>query len=651
MTESSISKLRIGRKYRLIKHMISIIGLMICCSSISYTQSNRQKLLNEKLKTAKHDTDKVNTYYALSRYYWNRNLDSSLLMADKSLELAKKIHFEKGIALAYLTKGVSLASKGRLSEALECHFRSLRISEKLGLIGLSGNVFNNIGIVYSNMEDYTNALYYYRKAYNIALKHKYPIFNELVNIGEVFKYKGQPDSTIAYNQSALIIAQKAKDTLGIIVTHYNIGENYITLKNYQLAQKYLNEALVLAVKTNDDEDIIYCHSAFASIYYHTGKYKKSLEYAQMALKKNQKVGISEITKQVYNILYLTHLKLGNYQYALQFRNFEVALKDSLSGVEKTRAITKIQSAYGLEKQQQQINLLNKTALIKQEELKNIKLKRNQITVGALFLLVLAILLLRNFVEKKKFIKQLEESNKDIINKNENLEELILVRNRIFSIIGHDLRGPIHSIKSMIDLMIIGEMNEEEKHFFTEKISQSLHVTANLLDNLLYWAKSQMDGMQVKSSQFDIKKVIKDNISLIETRAAEKKINVITEVGNKPQMVYADEAMIDIVIRNLVENAVKFLKAENTIIISNEQKGNEVIVAVKDNGRGIPLEAQSKIFNKYTSYSSFGTNKEKGSGLGLLLCKELIEKNNGRIWFESVPEKGTTFFFTVPVKES
>lgn len=654
MKKRAFCALEIYSKYTGIKTIVTIIGLIIYASSLSLAQSDRLQLLNDKLSAAKHDTDRVNTYYALSRYYWNKNSDSSLFMAQKSLDLAKKIHFEKGVALAYLTKGVSLVSKGRLPEALECHFQCLRISEKLGLTGLSGNEYNNIGIVYSDMEEYDNALFYYKKAYDIALKQndptKYATFSLLVNMGEIFKYKGKPDSTIAYNKKALPIAQGVKDTLGTTITLYNIGENYIALKNYELAKEYLNKALALAIKIKDDEDIAYCHNAFALIYYYTGNYQLSLHFANMALKENNKLGIEEISTQIYNTLYLNHQKLGNYKEALVFRNLGIALKDSLSGIEKTRAITRVQSSYELEKKQQQIDLLNKTARIKQGELKNLELKRNLIAGGALLLLMIAVLLFKNHHEKKKFIKQLEEQNKDIIDKNEHLEELILVRNRFFSIISHDLRGPVNSVKGMIDYMIDDKMVEEEVAFYVGQISQSLHATSKLLDNLLYWAKSQMDGMQVNTQLFDIQEIIQQNVLLIETRATEKKIKIVAERRQAPQLVFADSIMIDIVIRNIVENAVKFLKASNSVIIDTVEKEQVIVVSIKDDGQGIPLEAQSKIFNKYTSYSSFGTAKEKGSGLGLLLCKELIEKNNGTIWFESVPDQGTTFYFTLPLSK-
>ncbi len=633
------------------ERLVLMFGLIFMLASMSTAQPNQFKNLSEQLNTAKHDTDRVNAYYSFSRFFWNKNSDSALYMAQKSLELAQKINFQKGMAFAYSSKGVALVLKGRLPEGLSCHFQSIRIAERLRMIELEGIGYNNVGKVYADMEDYPNALYYYRKAYRTGLKNHISTFSELVNIGEVFKFQNKPDSTILYNKKALALSRVEKDTLGIIIALYNIGENSITLKQYQLAQNYLNKALALAVLINDDEGITYCHSAFASLYYATGNYAKSIEYAKKALEENKRIGVNEISKQVFNILYLTYLKLGNYKEALLYRNLEVALKDSLSGVEKTRAITKIQSGYGLEKQQQQINLLQKNAIIRQEELKNTTLKRNLIAAVALFLLVLALLLVKNFLEKRKLIKQLEAQNRDIIAKNEHLEELILVRNRIFSIIAHDLRGPVHSISGMMDMLKTEIMTEEEQHFFIENASQSLHVTSNLLDNLLYWAKSQMDGMQVNKVSFDLQKVVSQNIALIEARAAEKQIVVKNEIGEGAQKVFADQAMIDIVIRNLIENAVKFLNEGNSIRIATTVKDENLIISIKDDGQGIPYEAQSKIFNKYTSYSSFGTAQEKGSGLGLLLCKELVEKNHGNIWFESKPNSGTTFYFTIPLKQT
>ncbi len=633
---------------------LACICLLLAVCGDGYAQKKDINSLIKKLQTNLPDTTRVSTYYSLSKLYWSKNTDTALYYVRQSLNLAQKIHFEQGIALANLSKGVIMDAKGRFPEALACHLECLRISEKLKMTGLSSNAYSNIAGVYLQMEDYKNARIFFQKAYDIIAKQTNPppaaIYRSLINIGETFKYTNHPDSAIVYNQRALKIAQTTDDTMTISIAMYNIGENSVTIKNYALAKNSLINALDLSVKINDRAGIAYCNSTLALLYYYLQQYQQSLAYAQRALEFNKEIGAYDIAWKTYHVLYLTHEKLGDYEKALYYRNLEVKLKEEQNGIEKTKIANKLQSAYELEKQKQQITFLKKEKQFKQQELDNITYKRNLFAIGTLVLLCLIGFLIRGYFSKQKLIQRLEQQNNDIIEKNQHLEELIVVRNRLFSIIGHDLRGPIHSIKAMIELLNTEEIDEEEKKFFIENASQSLNVTANLTDNLLYWAKSQMDGIKTVPTHFDIYKVIRQNIQLIEKRAFSKEITVKAAGNGEALMVFADENMIDIVLRNLIENAVKFLKSSKNITIKVDIDTTQryAIISVQDNGDGISVEAQHKIFNKYTSYSTYGTAKEKGSGLGLLLCKELVEKNQGNIWFESEPMKGTTFFFSIPL---
>lgn len=614
-------------------------------------QTDQIKVLAAKLNSAKHDTDRVNIYYSISRQYWGKNADSALLMAQKSLVLAQKIHFEKGIALAYLVKGVALGYKGKWPEALACHFECLRISEKLGMEGLSGNEYGNISGMYISIADYQKALYYNRQAYRIALKQNDPThqgtMNLLINFGEIFKKKGQPDSSIAYNNQALIIAERTKNAFTTAVALYNIGENYVAKKSYRLAQVYFYKSLAISQKNGDDEGVAYCHGGLALTSFYTGNNKASMLYAQQCLAESKKSGIVELISMAYNVLYLTNQKNGSYKKALLYRNLEIALNDSLKTAEKEKVIRNIQSGYVLEQKQRQIDLLNKDKVIGQKELERVRIRRDLLTAGAISLLIFAFVLFRNYVQKRKLSEQLALQNKDISAQNLQLEELVHVKDRLFSIIGHDLRGPIHTISHMMDMIKGDDLSEEESKFWVEKISGTLTITAHLVENLLYWAKSQMDGIQANPTCFDVQKVIEQNVILLKERAAEKKVLVTGAELTGPETVYGDETMIDIVIRNLVENAVKFSEAGDTVTVRAEKRGAFTIINVKDDGKGIPEEAKAKIFDKFSSYTTFGTASEKGSGLGLLLCKELVEKNNGTIWFESKAGIGSSFYFSVP----
>lgn len=641
-----ISKTELRARWAVVCTMLTLVCFAPCLA-----QTNQISVLLKRLDTTSRDTDRVKVYYSISKLYWTKNADSALFMADKSLDLAKKIHYEKGVALGYLVKGVALGYTGNWPGALDCHFQCLRIAEKLGMEGLAGNQYNNIAGMYTSLEDYTKALYYNRQAYNIAMKQNDPAhegtFSPLVNIGEIFKKKGQPDSAIAYNSRALAIARKVKNPIFIAATLYNIGDNYNTKKNYKLAEAYLNEALDVAKKEGDDEDIAYCHSSLAVTFYHTGKYNASMLYAQKGLEESKRSGIVELIQAAYNVLYLTHQKMGNFKEALHYRNLEVALNDSLNTVEKQKAVKNIQFTYDLDKKQRQIDLLSKDQIISKKALENVELKRDVLTAGAVLLLLLAFVLFRNYSQKKKLSEQLARQNESISAQNISLEKLILVKDRLFSIIGHDLRGPIYTVSQMMEMIKEDDLSKEEITYFIDKACDNLTATAHLVENLLYWAKSQMDGIHTNPVNFDVRKLIDQNVRLLKARAAEKKVMISGMDENEAETVYGDEVMIDIVIRNLVENAVKFSKAGDTVTVVAEKKERSTEITVKDNGKGIPEEAQAKIFDKFSSYTTYGTAAEKGSGLGLLLCKELVEKNNGTLWFESKTNMGTSFHFSIP----
>lgn len=628
-----------------IHYILCVIAFVVFSSTlVCNAQVKKLEIYYQKLNVAKSDSERVHIYYALSRFYWNINADSSLFMAEKSLTLAQKIHYDKGIALAYGLKGIALGYKGKWPEALDCQFKSLRISEKMGDEGLNGNIYNNIGSVYESLNDLNKALFYFQQSYIIALKLSdsiaagtYPL---LVNIGEVFKKQGQSDSAILYNTKALAIAKRVPDSVWMAVAMYNIAENHITKKQYNIAISFLYPALAIAKKINDIEDIAYCYNGLALTSYYAGNYDSSILYAQNCLEKGKVTGIVELEREAYSVLYLNWLKLNDYKKALYYRNLETTIKDSIDNAEKEKAIGNIQSAYDLQQKQQQINLLNKDKIIQQKEIREIRQRRNIVIAGSVFLFLLAIIFFRNYIQKRKLSEQLQD-------KNDHLEELVQVRNKLFSIIGHDLSGPIHSVRNVMDMIKSKKLTAEESEYFIARACENLSVTGVLLDNLLYWAKSQMDGVHVKADNFDITKVLEQNIALISPRAAEKKVTLHYSSIADPLTVYGDNAMIDIVTRNLLQNAVKFCKAGDTINLSTQKKGEEVVVCVKDTGKGIPIEDQAKIFNKNCSYTTFGTAKEKGSGLGLLLCKDLIEINGGSIWFESKPGQGTAFYYTIP----
>jgi len=230
-----------------------------------------------------------------------------------------------------------------------------------------------------------------------------------------------------------------------------------------------------------------------------------------------------------------------------------------------------------------------------------------------------------------------------------LKELNATKDRLFSIIGHDLRGPIGGFKSLIESLISGfDLSDTENLISVlQLIQKSANSTYNLLENLLYWAKSQTNEIVYAPEEMKLKELVLIAIDLFSEMTKNKQLEIVDDVP-EDVIVFADKNMLMTVLRNLISNAIKFTETGKQIRISATQNETEHLIIIKDEGVGINQENQNKLFNKLEHMTTYGTNGEKGSGLGLLLCKEFIEKNKGNISVESELGQGSSFKFTLPI---
>ncbi|MEA4840341.1 MAG: PAS domain S-box protein [Bacteroidales bacterium] len=232
---------------------------------------------------------------------------------------------------------------------------------------------------------------------------------------------------------------------------------------------------------------------------------------------------------------------------------------------------------------------------------------------------------------------------------EQLQELLVTKDKLFSIISHDLRGPIGSFMQIIELLTSDlQVNPDMQADLLNELKDMSKNTFYLLENLLNWSRSQRSDIIYNPRSIIINELINDNISLLSPAAGQKSIRIQFESQAK-QAVYADFDMINLVIRNLLSNAIKFTRTGGLITITISEKNGFIETAIVDNGVGIPQEIADKLFSDNQFHTTYGTNNEKGSGLGLILCKDFVQRNGGSISVESILEKGSKFIFTVPVK--
>lgn len=251
------------------------------------------------------------------------------------------------------------------------------------------------------------------------------------------------------------------------------------------------------------------------------------------------------------------------------------------------------------------------------------------------------------VRNHLLIKQQQEQ---IAGQNADLQELNAVKDRLFGIIAHDLRNPFNLVINYADLLLrnISKYDKEKQAQFLRSIYSSGKKAYNLLENLLTWSHAQIGSVNYDPVKVNMQLIVHETITFLSDSAQQKNIQIENLVPDN-FAVYADENMMHIVLRNLLSNAIKFTPKEGRIAVEAkmDDSAGRAQIAVVDSGMGIPAEKQEKLFNIDNKHSTPGTENEEGTGLGLVLCKEFVEKNGGSIWVESQPGNGSKFNFTLP----
>lgn len=318
---------------------------------------------------------------------------------------------------------------------------------------------------------------------------------------------------------------------------------------------------------------------------------------------------------------------GNYRSALENYKKYHHLYDSLANAGKTTEIAQMKNWYELEQKD------NETQLLLQEKQKQHKL--------ILVLTTTLVMILMLFALSVFFFRKTAEKNRELI-------ELHGIKDKLFSVVAHDLRSPISSLISILRLVNENMLDADIQARLFKEISNRVDDTFGLLDNLLRWAKNQMQGIVPAPAYFDVREASREITDTLQDVAANKKI--ILDNSIRQQQVYADRDMFAVVVRNLTMNAIKYTSANGEITLDSYLSGNMLVVSVNDTGTGISEKIQKTLFKLSETSSQRGTNNENGAGLGLALCDDFVKANGGSIWFHSNPGEGSTFYFSIPVSD-
>jgi signal transduction histidine kinase len=297
----------------------------------------------------------------------------------------------------------------------------------------------------------------------------------------------------------------------------------------------------------------------------------------------------------------------------------------------------------LQKTKQAIKLLEKDKQIQAEENKNQRIILGSV-LGILAILGLfAVVLYRNNQAKIKANQTLLAQKQEIETQAEKLKQVNASKDKLFAIIGHDLRSPLNSLKGLLNLLENRNISPEEFILFSGKLKSGVEHVHFTLNNLLVWANNQMQGIEARPQVVEINDLVKENFNFLEEVAKNK--NIILKNELPPEVkVWADEQLINLVFRNLISNALKFTSKGGEVAVHAKENSDSWEITIQDTGIGMSSETLSKLFKQEVHITTHGTIGEKGTGLGLLLCKEMIEKNKGKIWAESTEGVGSIFRF-------
>ncbi len=652
------------------KQTDDINGIASIYNNMAILYSNKAEyektleLYNEALNLSISTGDKFNTasyYSSIAGTYVNmENSRKALEYYFKSLEITKELGEEKALARIYRSIGNVYSDITSWDMALNYFLDALEIYKKNNdQNGLSA-MYNNIGIIYQNNKDKDKALVYFQKSLEIeiSINNEEGQASAYNNIGTVYDELGNKTKALEYYNKSYEINKKYNDEEGIAISLNNIGLICIDLGDYKKAYNNLIQSLEINRKRNDTYDIANINNNLAKLYLRQKKYDEAKNHLATSIKLAQQVDGKDILLEAYDFLYIIYSEENNYKTALKYYKLYAEMGDSLYSKEANNRIAETRIKYETENIESENELLrknNEIHLLQLKRQKNLQRYWIGLTILILALAILGFSQVRlkkktnNLLESKN--NQLKDANDKLSSSEKNLKELNATKDKFFSIIAHDLKNPFQALLGFSETLYTrhNELTDKEIKEYSKIIYESSQNLFNLLGNLLQWSKSQLGNIKVSPEKINLSDIYDEATSLLTLTAEKKNIKLQNNIPDN-FLVFADKHIVSTVLRNLVNNAVKFTNKGGEITTFAEIKNNEAIIAVSDNGIGIKPENIDKLFKIDYSYSTKGTENEQGTGLGLILCKELIEENNGRIWCESTYGKGSSFYFTLPVIE-
>ncbi len=626
----------------------------------SENPSEAIKYLDEAIELS----DKTNNKWNKADALFNKGVAlwhlGEITQSDKYYDDAIKIYDEFNDSLSMIkvfnSQAINHQMKGNVDLAFETFLHSLDYAKKMGDKTTVFNTLLNIGIMYDNNSNYDKCLYYYYEALkysdnadrsSVALLQSY--------IAEVYLTLKNNEKAEEYLKYAVENSKLSNDTNSLIWAYSSLGRIEIDKKNYSAAENYFKESLALARKTEFKLEIIHALTDLGKFYNTTNNFSKAEENLSEALRLGNEINSLSDLNLIYGELSSLYYKKQEFKKAYEYHEKYKIYSDSLYALSNSEKLLEIQTKQELRQKERETELLINENELQKKVISSQKILALVISLLAIISIIFIWILLRNrnnILKAKNLLQfkneEIENNRIEISEKNEVLAGLNATKDKFFSIIAHDLRNPIAAFVNISELLELeyDRMSDKDKREIISQMNSSSKNLIMLLENLLTWARLSNNKIDVYPENLLIKDVLESAIHPYLQSAQNKKIKINIDVPEQ-LTIDTDKFILQTIVGNLVNNAIKFSNQHSDISVSFTNSNGNYKLVVKDHGIGIEESQLRNIFLLGKVSTGRGTLGEGGTGLGLVLVKELVEKLNWKIEVKSKVNAGSEFMVIIP----
>ena len=563
------------------------------------------------------------------------NFQQSLDLYKKMFEVAEEENDTRMQMAVTQNMGNSYSSLGDMPSAIDSYLSSLEMAEERQDTLVIAVVLDNLASVNVDEGNYELAEEYLFRALDLNQEID-NLRNQITNhisLGVLYKEWGKYDLSRQNYERVLEIAEQTGNVISRIQAIYNLGVLYTEMGETDEAMEAYQESLQLSEENNIPIGFFYNRSGMGDLYIQLEQYEQAIENYQEALKIAERVQATDMIKNGLSNLYEAAEKAEDTSLAYNYLKRFSALTDSLSQTEREEALARQEAMLELRSERERSELLEETVATQ---------RTNTIIISVLLgVLVIASIWLVILYRKK------QKANKLLKSKKKELEEANNVKDKLLSVLAHDVRTPISSIQGVVYMIRENLLDKEDIDTALTHIDFQLQQGINTLTNYLEWAQDHRGGISAEMENVMLSDIVDTAIHEIRKSAENKEIRLINNVKNGLSA-FADKHMMHVILRNLLSNAIKYVNSGDTITVTASEKDDTIELSVKDTGKGISPDKLQNLFKPFKRVTR-GTKGEIGTGLGLSLCKEFSEKQGGTIRCESEIGKGTEF--TIELQKS